>query len=225
MVHERQSEAAVAIATWPTRHVSVLAVVSLTVGLIAGYLLLGVGGGTANMAKPAVAAAAPKTPGVHPPMTMEQMKIMADRNAAPLLEKLKSHPRDAELLGQLGALYSYAHQFQESAEYFSKSLHADPRNLIIRTQLASSLYYGGNVDEALKQLQQVLKTDPKNANALFNLGMIKWKGKEDAAGANATWQELLRSNPNLNRKSTVEQMIAEAKSRPASGKPGSTPAP
>ena len=41
MVHERQSETAVATAMWPTRHVSVLAVVSLTVGLVAGYLLLG----------------------------------------------------------------------------------------------------------------------------------------------------------------------------------------
>jgi len=33
-----QSEAAVATAMWPTRHSSVLAVVSLTVNLIAGYL-------------------------------------------------------------------------------------------------------------------------------------------------------------------------------------------
>ena len=38
----------------------------------------------------------------------------------------------------------------------------------------------------LQQLQQVLKTDPKNANVLFNLGMMKWKGKDDAAGAIAT---------------------------------------
>ena len=29
--------------------------------------------------------------------------------------------------------------------------------------------------------------------------MMKWKGKDDAAGAIATWQELLRSNPNLDR--------------------------
>jgi hypothetical protein len=28
---------------------------------------------------------------------------------------------------------------------------------------------------------------------LFNLGMMKWKGKDDAAGAIATWQELLRA--------------------------------
>jgi cytochrome c-type biogenesis protein CcmH/NrfG len=60
---------------------------------------------------------------------------------------------------------------------------------------------------------------------LFNLGMMKWKGKDDAAGAIATWQELLRSNPNLDRKLTVEQMIAEAKSQPASGKASSTTGP
>jgi cytochrome c-type biogenesis protein CcmH/NrfG len=80
------------------------------------------------------------------------------------------------------------------------------------------------VDEALQHLQQVLKTDPKNANPLQS-GGDEVKGKDDAAGAIATWQELLRSNPNVDRKSTVEQMIAEAKSQPASGKAGSTTGP
>jgi cytochrome c-type biogenesis protein CcmH/NrfG len=81
------------------------------------------------------------------------------------------------------------------------------------------------VDEALRQLQLVLKADPKNANALFNMGMMKWKGKDDAQGAVAAWEELLRNNPNLDRKSTVEQMIAEAKSQPAGAKPGSPTGP
>lgn len=215
MTQKQQSQPEVLSATWQTRHVSILAAVFLVAGLIAGYFLPS--SGVANSAKPG-AAVAPKTPGAHPPLTMEQMKAMADKNAAPLLEKLKSNPTDAELLGQLGALYSYAHQFQESAEYFSKSLQADPKNLIVRTQFASSLYYKGDVDGSLKELQEVLKSDPKNANALFNLGMMKWKGKGDPAGAIATWQELLRRNPNLDRKSTVEQMIAEAKSQQISGK-------
>ncbi|HEY1470717.1 MAG TPA: tetratricopeptide repeat protein [Candidatus Acidoferrum sp.] len=223
MVQEPKSPPAITPATWPTNHVSVLAVASLVVGLVAGYLLLR--GGPANPAKPAVAAAAPKLPGAHPPMTMEQMKAMADRKAVPLLEKLKANPKDATALTQLGALYSSAHQFPQSADYYRKALESDPKNVATRAQLASSLYYGGDVDDALQQLQQVLKTDPKNANALFNLGMMKWKGKDDAAGAIATWQELLRSNPNLDRKSTVEQMIAEAKSQPVSGKPGSGIAP
>lgn len=214
MVQKHGSQPQVASATWPTRQVSILAVVSLIIGLIAGYLLPG--GGTAKSAKPT--AVALKAPTTHPPMTMEQMKAMADRKAAPLLEQLKSNPKDDSVLSQLGALYSSAHQFQQSAEYYRKALEVDPKNLNIRTQLASSLYYGGDVDGALKQLQQVLKSDPKNANALFNLGMIKWKGKDDAAGAIATWQELLRTNPDLDRKQTVEQMIAEAKGQQGDGK-------
>ncbi len=223
MAQEPDSQPASATATWKTRHVSLLAAVALVIGLVAGYLLLGVG--AAKTAKSAAAAATPKMPAGHPPMTMEQMKAMADRKAAPLLEKLKTDPADAAALTQLGALYSSAHQFPQSAEYYRKALESDRKNLGTRTQLASSLYYNGDVDEALKQLQLVLNTDPKNANALFNMGMMKWKGKDDAAGAVAAWEELLRSNPNLDRKSTVEQMIAEAKSQPAGTRPGSTTAP
>lgn len=208
MAQEPSSQPIVTSATWQTRHVSTLAAVFFGVGLTAGYLLPG--GGVVNSAKPA-APVAPKSPGAHPPMTMEQMKAMADRKAAPLLEKLKANPSDVTVLDQLGALYSSAHQFQLSADYYRKALRSDPKNLNARTQLASSLYYGGDVDGALKELQQVLKSDPGNANALFNLGMMKWKGKDDGAGAIATWQELLRRNPNLDRKATVEQMIAEAK--------------
>ena len=223
MAPESDPQPVAATATWQTRHVSLLAAVSLLLGLVAGYLLLS--GGAAKTAKSAVTTAAPKMPGGHPPMTMEQMKAIADRKAAPLLEKLKTNPTDAATLTQLGALYSSAHQFPQSAEFYRKALESDPKNLGTRTQLASSLYYNGDVDEALRQLQLVLQTDPKNANALFNMGMMKWKGKDDAPGAIAAWEELLRSNPNLDRKSTVEQMIAEAKSQPAGAKPGSTTAP
>ena len=79
--------------------------------------------------------------------------------------------------------------------------------------MASCLYYSGDVDGALSQLQQSLKADPKNVNALFNLGMVLWKGKNDTDGAVAAWQQLLKSNPGLDRKPVVEKMIAEAKTQ------------
>ena len=60
------------------------------------------------------------------------------------------------------------------------------------------------------QLQQSLKYEPRDANSLFNLGMIRWKGKNDPTGAIAAWQELLKTNPKLDRRPVVEQMIAEA---------------
>jgi cytochrome c-type biogenesis protein CcmH/NrfG len=40
--------------------------------------------------------------------------------------------------------------------------------------------------------------------------MIKFRGKDDAPGAIAAWQQLLKTHPELDRKATVEQMIAEA---------------
>jgi cytochrome c-type biogenesis protein CcmH/NrfG len=142
---------------------------------------------------------------------MEQMKALADANAAPLLEKLKTAPNDAGLLAQLGSIYSANHQFKEAAQYFDKSLRIDPKNIPLRVELASSLYYSGDVDGALAQLDQALKYDPKDTNSLFNIGVMRWKGKNDAAGAIAAWQELLKVHPDLDRRPIVEKMIAEAR--------------
>ena len=55
--------------------------------------------------------------------------------------------------------------------------------------------------------------NPKDANALFNLGLIRWKGKDDPTGAVAAWKELLKTNPNLEKKPIVESMIAEAQGK------------
>ena len=91
-------------------------------------------------------------------------------------------------------------------------MQADPKNVAIRTEMASCLYYNGDVDGAISQLQQALRYDPKDANSLFNLGMIKWQGKQDSKGAVAAWQQLLKSNPQLSadRKATVQKLMADA---------------
>lgn len=152
-------------------------------------------------------------PGTHPMPTMEQMKQMADKMTAPLIEKLKANPNDTKLLVQIAGLYDKAHQFKDAAEYYGKAVRLDPKNLETRNQMASCLYYSGDIDGAIAQLQQSLKADPKNVNALFNLGMVRWKGKNDSKGAIAAWQQLLKTNPTLDRKPIVEQMIAEAKTQ------------
>ncbi len=146
-------------------------------------------------------------------MTMEQMKAIADKRLRHFWRSSRRTRRMPRYSANSELFIVLLINFSSRQNISAKHSKADPKNLNVRTQLASSLYYGGDIDGALKQLQQVLKSDPKNANALFNLGMMKWKGKDDAAGAIATWQELLRSNPNLDRKATVEQMIAEARAQ------------
>jgi cytochrome c-type biogenesis protein CcmH/NrfG len=131
--------------------------------------------------------------------------------AAPLDEKLKGDPNNRNLLIQAGSIYKAAHQFKEAAGYYGKALQFDPKNVGLRTEMASCLYFTGDVDGALSQLQQALHDDPKDANALFNLGMIKWQGKKDNKGALAAWQQLLKSNPQLSaeRKATVQKLMAD----------------
>ncbi len=143
--------------------------------------------------------------------TLDQMKQMADKKAAPLLERLKTDPNNSAVLSQVGAIYQGTHQFQEAVVYFEKAVQADPKNVATRTQFASCLYYNGDVDGAISQLQQALRDDPKDANSLFNLGMIKWQGKQDSNGAIAAWKQLLKSNPQLSaeRKATVQKLLAD----------------
>lgn len=201
------------ISAWHSTQVYAMAVICLGVGLAIGYLFRG-SQSPAIPAPPAGNAgphAASGSMAGHTP-TLEQMKQMADKKAAPLLEKLKADPANIVLLGQVGAIYKSTHQFKDAIVYYDKAVQADPKNVAMRTELASCLYYDGDVDGAIAQLQQSLHYDPKDANSLFNLGMIKWQGKQDSKGAVAAWQQLLKSNPKLSaeRKATVQKLMADA---------------
>ncbi len=204
-----------ASSAWNAKQVYAMAVICLVVGLAIGYLFRG----SKSPAMPAQTAASQANGqasgpaidiGGHMP-SLEEMKQMADKKAAPLLEKLKADPNNSGLLIQVGKIYSSTHQFKEAAGYYDKALQVDPKNVAIRTEMASCLYYTGDVDGAISQLQQSLHYDPKDANSLFNLGMIKWQGKQDSKGALAAWQQLLKSNPQMSadRKATIQKLMAD----------------
>lgn len=199
---------------WSANQVFVTAGVCLVVGLLLGYIVLGKRTKSVVAPEPATKTATNSTTsyaGGHPNLTLEQMKQMADVQASALLEKSKADPKNAALLTRIAGIYQASHQFKEAADYLQKALNIETKNTPARTELASCLYYSGDVEGALSQLNQVLKENPKDVNALFNLGMIKYRGKHDAAGAIAAWQRLLKNNPNLDRKLMVQQLIAEAK--------------
>ena len=200
---------------WQPKQVYVMAAISLVVGLAIGYLFRG-SQSPAVAAQPTANTQPSAPPGMGGQMpSLDQMKQMADKKVAPLLEKLKSDPTNSDLLTQVGNIYEGTHQFKDAADYYEKALQANPKNVTTRTQLASSLYYNGDVDGAISQIQQALQYDPKNANSLFNLGMIKWQGKQDSKGAIAAWQQLLKSNPQLSaeRKATVQKLMADVQMR------------
>jgi cytochrome c-type biogenesis protein CcmH/NrfG len=198
----------------PAKQVYGLAAVCLCAGLVIGYSFLGrTSDPTTAKSQPTAntAGANASMLGGHPKLTLEQMKQMADVQASTLVEKSKTDPKNVALLLQIAAIYQASHQFKKASDYFERALKLDPKNVTAHTDLASCLYYSGDVDGALKQLNEALKYNPKDPNSLFNLGMIKYRGKNDAAEAIAAWQQLLKTNPSLDRKQIVENMIAEAK--------------
>ena len=216
--------------SWPPRPVLLMFAVCLMVGFLAGYILRGSASGPLQPSMAATKAAAPlSSPMVgldapslsgpsqsaqqmsHQMPTLDDMKRMADKKAAPLLEKLKSDAKNSQLENQIGLIYENAHQFKAAAGYFQESLQYDPKNIGVRADYASCLYYTGDVDGALAQLDQSLAYDPKHAGTLMNIGIIKWKGKNDAEGAVAAWEKLLRYHPDLPRKDLLQHMITQAK--------------
>jgi cytochrome c-type biogenesis protein CcmH/NrfG len=208
--------------TWskPIRAMQVYSVagVCLAVGLAIGYLTGGSPSATSPRTTVATAEASRAVQGAinsghaaNRVPSLDEMKQMADRQAAPLLEKLKTDPNNTALLVQAGDVYYRSHQFVDATAYYDRAVKADPRNVAPRTKLASSLYRSGDVDGAIAELNRALRYDPKDANSLFNLGTIRLQGKGDGRGALAAWQQLLKSNPQLSpdRKAAVQKLMAD----------------
>jgi cytochrome c-type biogenesis protein CcmH/NrfG len=192
-------------------HVYAMATICLAAGLGIGYLMR-----SSQMALPVAQRVTVASPhGTMPPghpHSLEELRQISDQQAVPLLQNLKSNPNDTALLTQIAALYHTTHRFEEAAGYYKQAVDIDPKNIAFRTKLAASLYRSGDIDGAIAQLNKALTYDSKDANALFNLGMIKLQGKGDSKGAVAAWRQLLRSNPDLSpdRKTTVMKLMADA---------------
>ena len=211
---ESSSESRPTGAAWSAAQTYTMAAICLVIGVAVGYFVRG----SASPAAPAASAQAamaqapaPASMGQQKMPTLDDMKRMADKQAEPLLEKLKTDPQNVDLLNKTALTYKAAHQFKDAIVYFQKALDVDPKNVPIRTDMASCLYYTGDVDGALAQLDKSLTYDPKHAGTLMNIGIIKWQGKNDVDGAVAAWQTLLKLNPNFPQKEAIEHMITEAK--------------
>src|SRR5271167_2818909 len=107
---------------WQAKQVYAMAAICLVVGLAIGYLFRGSQSPAAEPAASALSSAPPGMGGKMP--SLDQMQQMADKKAAPLLEKLKSDPTNSDLLKQVGNIYQATHQFKEAADYYDKALQA-----------------------------------------------------------------------------------------------------
>jgi len=185
---------------------------NLLIGFIAGIMFGGLSGyvlgtqsGTARPIAPVVqAAAASPAPAPH---VVNEQELQTYRNI------LAADPKNAKAAEALGNKLYDAHRYAEAIPYYRQALRVDPRNINVSTDLGTALFESGQVDDALAQFERSLGINPKHAQTLFNIGIVKLNGKQDAAGAIASWERLLADNPGYPEKQKVQQLIADARSK------------
>jgi len=195
---------------WTSGQAYLLAIMCLLIGIPVGYLLHPPATGS-NPAQNMQQLPSPNAAAPGQQVTPQQLAQMADKQVEPLLAQLKTNPKDATLLANVGNIYLATQQPKDAQTYYERSLAVKAGDANVLTQLASCYYYQGNADKAIITLQRALKVDPGFANALFNLGLIKWREKGDAKGAIMAWDKLLKSNPDHPKRTQVEGLIAQAK--------------
>jgi cytochrome c-type biogenesis protein CcmH/NrfG len=191
---------------WKASHGYGLAIICFLIGTVGGFLLRTP---TDLSARPEPAQLNSGVAEVTS-ITPEQVKHMADKKADPLFEKLKANPNDAEVLAEIGRTYLLAHEFETAIGYYERSVKIKPDPRVLTT-LGGAYHYMHADDKAMESWNRALQIDPTCADALFNVGMVKWQSQGDVNGAIAAWEQLLKTNPDHPQRTQVEQLIARAK--------------
>ncbi len=212
------SQPAPSTATWTNAQAYIFAVLTLAIGFGAGWFVRGSQSRPAE-AQQAISADAPAGMGEQQMPSPEQMKHMADTEAAPKIAQLKSDPNNPKLLTEVGNIYYDTHVFNTAIDYYQRALKIEPSNTDVRTDLATAYWLAGDADNALAEFNRSLSYDPNKPNTLLNMGIVKFEGKMDVNGAIAAWEKLLKANPNYENKDRVQQLIAQARKH-ASVQPG-----
>jgi cytochrome c-type biogenesis protein CcmH/NrfG len=193
---------------WTNTQVFTAIVVVLILGGIGGYLLHSSGNSSQG------AAPASSAPASLPPTSMANMQAQTwEAQTKPLLDRLNANPHDVSAMVELGNLSFDSSQWSAAIGYYTRALNENPHNPDVRTDMGIAYYYTGDADRALKEFDQALKDDPRHVQTLYNVGVVKMGGKNDAKGAVEAWESLLKINPNYSQRTKVESMIAEARTK------------
>lgn len=200
---------------WTRPRALALMTVCLFAGIAGGWAIHGTQNPAATpTAKSAGIPAAAANPAPQAP-SPDQLKAMADNQAAPLIAKLSTDPKNSDVIISIGNLYYDAKQYPVAVDYYRRALDLKPSDAAVRTDMATAYWYLGDADKAIAEFNTALTYAPTNPNTLFNLGLVKWEGKHDGPGAVADWKKLLATNPNYASRNQVEKMLSDVEKQPA----------
>lgn len=160
-------------------------------GVIVGWIL---GSQQARTAAPVPQAPAAQTQAQAPPAGSQAIPLDPQRVKA-LESVAQQNPRDAQPRIQLGNLYFDAEQYPQAITYYEQAMALDDRDPNVSTDLGVAYYYTNQPDRAIAQFTHSLSLDARHTKTLLNLGIVRAFGKQDLAGAQQAWEQVVAIAP------------------------------
>lgn len=166
-------------------------IAGIAFGLIAGWVIGSQQAIVRSAAAPpaSAVAAAPSAPAAAAAPSLDEAKVSEFKAAA------DREPKNAAPRVQLANLYFDAERYTDAISWYGEALKLQPNDADVSTDLGVSYYYTNQPDRALEQFAHSLKVDPKHVKTLLNIGVVKAFGKQDLAGAESAWQQVLQLAP------------------------------
>jgi len=175
------------------------AVAGMLFGVIVGWIIGSQQQSAPPLARSTSAEQAPTqapTGGAAPSGGAQQQPAVLDESRVQALRTIISNdPKNAEARIQLANTYFDGERFQDAIKWYEEALRLEPKNVNASTDLGVSYYYANQPDRALKQFEHSLAIDPRHTKTLLNQGIVRAFGKQDLAGATASWQRVVQLAP------------------------------
>lgn len=192
----------------------VFAVAGMCFGVILGWVI---GAQQSRQSAPAAAAPAPVQQ-----QSARQAPPLDEARVQALMTVIKNDPKNAGAALQLGNTYFDAERYDDAITWYEESLRLDPKNPDASTDLGISYYYTGQTDRALQQFETSLKIDARHTKTMLNRGIVLAFGKQDLAGAEAAWKEVIAIAPDSPEAQAARKGL-EGLSAAGHPRPGTTP--
>jgi len=194
----------------------VFAVAGMCFGVILGWVI-----GAQQAARPAAPAAAAPVPAAGQG-TARQAPPLDEARVQALMTVIKNDPKNAGAAVQLANVYFDAERYEDAITWYEEGLRFDPKNPDASTDLGISYYYTGQIDRALERFEASLAIDPRHTKTMLNKGIVLAFGKQDLAGAEAAWKQVVAISPDSPEGQAAQRGL-EGLAAAGHPRPGTTP--
>ena len=180
-------------------------VLGLILGATAAYLFASYQIAARSPAARSVVSAdrGPELPKGHPEVSnAELLKVFET-----VIEKT---PNDPVLMARYANLLFDLDRFDEAVDWYEKALALEPNNVNLRSDMATALWNLDRHEEAITEYEKSLEIVPEHMLTLHKVFLVKMRGQQDLASAEAILGQMERIDPTYAALPALQEEMEEA---------------